>query len=158
MKINTWFTECLQYNYKMDLKEFIEKYDIKGNVILLEGKREIKDCDKEKLLELGKLITDKTKNVIFRSGNANGADNFFSLGVSLIDSKRLQIIVPYNKHRVKYRLTDNIISLENLDIKQEKKLISESKKNLKMSKLIDDYVNGNINRYSINLHILSEIL
>lgn len=49
----------------MTLKEFIKKYDKQHAVVLLEGKRNVLETDKEKLTALGKLLATKTKkNVV----------------------------------------------------------------------------------------------
>ncbi len=41
----------------MTFKEFIERYDKEKSVVLLEGKREVSETDKEKLRELGRLLS-----------------------------------------------------------------------------------------------------
>jgi hypothetical protein len=83
----------------MTLKEFIDQYDNENSIVLLEGKRKVLEEDKEKLIELGELLASKTSKMIFRSGNAEGSDQFFSDGVTSIDQKRLQVITPYSGHR-----------------------------------------------------------
>jgi hypothetical protein len=78
----------------MEIKEFIEKYDKPYNIILLEGKRDVLEKDKVKLIELGKLLASSTEHIIFRSGNANGSDELFAKGVVEVDQKRFQVITP----------------------------------------------------------------
>lgn len=76
----------------MTLNEFIEKYNPESSIILLKGKREVKENVKNKFIELGELLEKKTTKMIFRSGNADGADYYFPLGVSSIDKSSLQVI------------------------------------------------------------------
>lgn len=73
----------------MNLTEFIEKYDFKGSIVLLEGKRDVLPEDEAQLIALGKLLTERTQHILFRSGNASGADEFFSKGVAAVNSARL---------------------------------------------------------------------
>lgn len=61
----------------MTLTEFINTFDAENTIILLEGKREVKDNDKDKLISLGEVLAKLTKKCLFRSGNAKGADAFF---------------------------------------------------------------------------------
>ena len=85
----------------MTLEQFINQYDFNGSFVLLEGKRDVVEADKEKLVKLGRLLAEKTKKNLFRSGNADGADYYLSIGISEIDSSRLQVITPYTGHRKK---------------------------------------------------------
>ena len=59
----------------MDLTSFCELYS--NGIILLEGKRNVREEDKIKLIEIGKLLAEKMPNATFRSGNADGSDYFF---------------------------------------------------------------------------------
>ena len=79
----------------MTFKEFIIQNDTTGSIVLLEGKRNVLENDKIKLTQLGNLLAAKTTRMFFRSGNAEGADHYFSLGVTAIDPTRLQVITPY---------------------------------------------------------------
>ncbi len=58
-------------NTFMTIETFIEKFDNENSIILLEGKRNVLEIDKVKLTELGKLLAMATKNISFRSGNAD---------------------------------------------------------------------------------------
>ncbi|MBK8701150.1 MAG: hypothetical protein IPN29_17075 [Saprospiraceae bacterium] len=69
----------------MTLSTFLSQYDTPGSIGLLEGKRNVLEADKEKLVSLGKLITLKSRHITFRSGNAGGADEYFSAGVAEVD-------------------------------------------------------------------------
>lgn len=133
----------------MTFKEFIEKYDFEGSVVLLEGKRNVADEDKSKLYQLGKLLAEKTSAMIFRSGNAEGSDQYFSEGVAAVDYKRLQVITPYDGHRKKTNQAYETYSLDDVNLANEPDLIYESKTNKKMEKLIEQYVSGEKNRFSI---------
>ena len=133
----------------MTLNEFIEQFDKEGSIILLEGKRKVLAEDAEKLTALGKILATSTTKMIFRSGNAEGADDYFSHGVSEINYLRLQVITPYNGHRERYNKAYKTISMEDIDLAAEPEVVSQSKNNKKTKKLIDHYASGNIDRFTI---------
>ncbi len=133
----------------MTLQQFIQNYDKKNSIVLLEGKRNVIETDKQKLIALGKILTVQTKHILFRSGNAEGADHYFSQGVLEIDRCRLQTITPYSGHRKKENKSYETISLDEINIAQEPEVVYQSKQNKKMGKLIDKYVSGDKNKYSI---------
>ncbi len=133
----------------MTLKEFINKFDKDNSIVLLEGKRKVLEADKKKLVSLGKLLASTTSKMIFRSGNADGSDQLFSVGVSLIDNKRLQVITPYTDHRKKTNLAYDTISLDEINVAAEPEVVYQSKSNKKTEKLVDQYISGARDRYSI---------
>lgn len=133
----------------MTLQEFIKRFDYEDSVVLLEGKRNVLEVDKEKLFALGKLLASKTVNMNFRSGNAEGADQLFSEGVASVNSKRLQVITPYSGHRQKSNKAYETISLDNIKIASESEVLYQSKINKKTENLIDQFVSGEKNRYTI---------
>ena len=133
----------------MTLKEFINRFDKDNSIVLLEGKRDVLEADKEKLTALGKLLASKTSKMTFRSGNAKGADQLFSDGVTSIDNKRLQHITPYSGHRQKNNHACETISLDDINLAAEQEVVNQSRGNKKTEKLIDQYVSGDKNRYSI---------
>lgn len=133
----------------MTLQEFINQFDTPNSIVLLEGKRNVLEADKEKLTTLGRLLATKTKNMIFRSGNAEGADQLFSDGVTEVDIKRLQVITPYTGHRVKTNKAYETISLDQINIAAEPEVVYQSKSNKKTEKLIDQFVSGDKNRNTI---------
>lgn len=133
----------------MTLQEFISKYDNENSIVLLEGKRNVLEADKDKLVALGKLLALKTSKMIFRSGNAEGADQFFSEGVASVDYKRLQVITPYSGHRLKTNKSYDTISLDEVNLLSNPQVIYHSKSNKKTENLIDRYVLGENNRYTI---------
>lgn len=134
----------------MNLKEFIDKYDKEGSVVLLEGKREVLPEDKEKLIELGRIIASNTTHMIFRSGNAEGSDFLFSSGVIMVNPKRLQVITPYSGHRKKHNQAGETISLDEINLLEEPKVIYQSKTNKKTEKNIDPYLSGIKNSVTMN--------
>ena len=98
-----------------DLNEFISKYDTIGSYVLFSGKRNVIQTDEKLIFELGKTLCLKTKHIVFRTGNAEGADFLFGSGVASVDSSRLQTILPYKGHRKKYNLSDDAIHLEDVN-------------------------------------------
>ena len=133
----------------MTFDEFLEQYEFEGAIVLLEGKRDVLDQDKEKLFTLGKLLTSKTEKMIFRSGNAGGADQFFSDGITSVNSQRLQVITPYAGHRKKTNHAYETISLDSINISSEQEVIYQSKTNKKTNNIIDKYASGEKNRFTI---------
>ncbi len=133
----------------MEIKEFIEKYDKPYNIILLEGKRDVLEKDKVKLIELGKLLASSTEHIIFRSGNANGSDELFAKGVVEVDQKRFQVITPSSGHRKKHNKAYKTFSLSDIDLVSESEIVYQSKKHKETEKLIDPFVNGERNKIII---------
>ncbi len=133
----------------MTLKKFVKQYDKEGSIVLLEGKRNVKDTDKEKLTALAKILTINTKKILFRSGNADGADHYFSLGVTSVDSSRLQVITPYTGHRKKTNQAYETIPLDEINLAEEPEIVYQAKQNKKTEKLIDQYVSGDRDRFAL---------
>ena len=133
----------------MTFRHFLSQYDRENVIVLLEGKRIVKDDDREKLFKLGKLLASQSVNILFRSGNAEGSDQLFSEGVAAIDPKRLQLITPYAGHRQKSNQAYYTVSLDEIVIAEESEVIYQSKSNKSMSKLIDQFVAGDKNRNSV---------
>ena len=133
----------------MTLKQFIDEYDKANAIVLLEGKRNVLAEDKEKLTALGSLLASRTSKMMFRSGNADGADQYFSLGVSAVDKKRLQVITPYSGHRKKTNHAYETVSLEDINLVEEPEVVYQSKKNKKTVNLVDKYVSGDRSHFSM---------
>ena len=133
----------------MTLKQFISLYDREGSIVLLEGKREVSLDDKEKLTLLGKVIASLTAKIIFRSGNAPGADHFFSVGVASVDKKRLEVIIPYTGHRKDKEQAGYSFSLDDINLAAEPEVIYQSKRNKKTAGLINRFVTGERTSYSM---------
>lgn len=133
----------------MDFKYFIDHYDNPNSVVLLEGKRDVKEQDKEKLVTLGRILASSSKHIKFRSGNAEGSDFFFSSGVADIDPSRLEVITPYGGHRSKANKAAVTIPLDQINLSNESDIISLSKTNKKTERLINDFVSGIRNQYTM---------
>ena len=130
----------------MTLNQFISLYDKEDSIILLEGKRKVADADRGKLTALGRLLAEQTRKMLFRSGNADGADLLFSRGVVAVDPARLQVITPYAGHRQKYNKAYDTIALDQMDIAAESDVVYQSRQNKQYNRLIDQYVAGSKNR------------
>jgi len=133
----------------MTFDDFISKYDFPGSIVLLEGKRDVKEDDQPLLTSLSHKLASSTKHMIFRSGNAPGADEFFSEGVFQVAPDRLQVITPYTSHRNKSNAAYSSIPLDNVNLIQEPEVVYQSKHNKKTANLIDKYVAGARDRFSI---------
>lgn len=133
----------------MTLNEFIIQYDHENAIVLLEGKRNVLQEDKARLTALGKLLASKTSKMTFRSGNAEGSDQLFSDGVIMVDHKRLQVIIPYSGHRQKTNRAYDTISLDDMSIAAAPEVVYQSKWNKKTEKLIDRFLSGKKDRYTI---------
>ena len=133
----------------MLLAEFTTQFNSKNTIILLEGKRNVLEQDKEKLIQFGNLLATHLPLATFRSGNATGADYYFSKGVLQVAPERLQVITPYENHRQKLNDAYETISLDQIDLVNEEKIIYESKSNKKTKSLIDKYIGGSRDRFSI---------
>ena len=133
----------------MTINDFIIQFNSKNTIILLEGKRNVLEQDKEKLIQFGKLLATHLPLVTFRSGNADGADFYFSQGVLQVAPERLQVITPYDKHREKQNKAYETISLDQIDLVNESEVVYQSKSNKKTKALIDKYVGGAKDRFAI---------
>jgi hypothetical protein len=132
----------------MTLQQFIEKYDTDNAIVLLEGKRNVLKEDEQKLIDLGKLLASLTSKMTFRSGNAGGADQFFSEGVALVNPQRLQVITPYSSHRKKTNLAYDSISLDEINLTEEPEIVYHSKRHKKTQNLVEKYVAGNRDQFA----------
>lgn len=133
----------------MTLAEFAITYGQENTIILLEGKRNVLESDKEKLIQLGSLLATHLPLTTFRSGNADGADFYFSQGVLQVAPNRLQVITPYENHRQKLNNAYETISLDQIDLLNEPEVVYQSKNNKKTKFLIDKYVDGAKDRFAI---------
>ena len=133
----------------MTFFDFINEYDKPGYIVLLEGKRDVPDVDQKSLTELGIKLASSTKFMLFRSGNAAGSDHFFSKGVYKVAPYRLQVITPYTSHRNKGNAGYTSIPLDDVNLMQVPEVVYQSKHNKKTANLIDKYVAGARDRFSI---------
>jgi len=72
---------------KITLKEFINQFDKDDFIVLLEGKRDVLEADRKKLIALKRLLVSETKRMIFKSDNAKGSDQLFSDWFASLDNK-----------------------------------------------------------------------
>jgi hypothetical protein len=133
----------------MTSTEFFAKYNLENTIILLEGKRNVIEPDKDKLTYFGKFLATNLPKAKFRSGNADGADFYFSQGVLQVAPERLQVITPYENHRQKANNAYETISLDQIDLTNEPEVVYQSKSNKKTKSLIDKYVGGAKDRFAI---------
>jgi len=115
----------------MTLDQFITQYDYQGSIILLEGKRNVPIDDQGHLKALGQQIAQKTKYATFRSGNANGADLYFSQGVAMVDFQRLEVVIPFDGLRSKSNLAGKTLSLDEIDLLAYPEIVELSARNKK---------------------------
>jgi hypothetical protein len=113
---------------------------------LLEGKRNVREEDKLCLVRLGHLLCTETRHIIFCSGNAAGADEYFSEGVSCVDARRLQVITPYTGHRSKNNYASQTIALDKIDLATEPDIVYQTMQNKSAGYLVDQYISGKKNR------------
>ena len=126
----------------MELEQFIALYNRKDTIILLEGKRNVRDEDREKVIELSNLLASRMPLVNFRSGNATGSDDLFKEGVASVDPTRFHVIIPDSGHGKKRRVGITSYSLDDMQITNEDRVIYESRKYKKTEKLVDRYLSG----------------
>lgn len=133
----------------MTFSEFIEKYDVPGSLILLEGKRKVREQDMEKLTAIGMLLASRSTHMIFRSGNAGGSDELFAAGVSSVNSNRMEVVTPYTGHRSVANKSYKTFALDSLNLAAEPEVVRYSKTNKKTEHLIGKYVAGERDRFAI---------
>lgn len=96
-------------------------------VIIMEGRRGIPPEYYEKAMAVAGFLAERYPSARFRSGNAEGSDETFSKGVAGVDPSRLQIISPYQRHRIKARIADaSYTSPEALDWVQEEDVATKT--------------------------------
>ena len=134
-------------NKSMTFENFCKQYA--NGIILLEGKRNVKSEDQEKLIAIGKLLAINLPNATFRSGNADGSDYCFSQGVAQVNPKQLEVITPYQNHRNKYNVAGTIHALDEINLVNEPEVIYHSKNHKPTQSLVDKYIAGNKDQYAI---------
>ena len=87
-------------------------------VILLEGTRALEADAVPRVAEFAAQLAERFPRAIFRSGNAPGSDQAFARGVANVDVSRLEIIVPYARHRIADR-PDGVRALSLDDIEDD---------------------------------------
>jgi len=74
---------------------------VRERVVLIEGTRNLPTRDRPKLVEFAEELAHLLPQVMFRTGNAPGADEAFAEGVRSVDPSRLQYVLPYETHAKK---------------------------------------------------------
>ncbi len=136
--------DCFQ-----SLNAFLEVFDKPGNIVLLEGKRKVLPEDEEKLQALGTLLARKSIHMRFRSGNASGSDELFSLGVAKVDPSRLEVIKPYTSHRKASLHGSKSYYMDDVNLAEEPEVVYQSRQQPKMARLVDKYMDQVRNRLSM---------
>ena len=124
----------------MTLTEFVEEYDYPGSVVLLAGKRIVNENDTEKLYDFGRGITAHTKHIIFRNGNADGADLLFAKGAASVNKSRMEVITPYQGHRKSEMMAGRVIPLDFLDADDMDEAIKVTSYNQGYHKMVNTYL------------------
>ncbi|HOM87643.1 MAG TPA: hypothetical protein PLR54_05225 [Spirochaetota bacterium] len=128
-------------NYNQ-FKEILAKYN--DPVVLIEGKRNIPKNYYDKAVKVGEKLAKDFPRLIFRTGNASGTDEAFSLGVKNVDPTRLQIVIPYNSHKKNKRIIGAIyVSPESLSDVAEKEIINQTIKDTPKYKSLIENMNKN---------------
>lgn len=132
----------------MDIFKEIERSiaDIQNPVILLEGKRNVLEEDKIKLINFAENLAKAFPEAIFRSGNADGSDFLFIQGIKKLVNTRIELVVPYKGHKRK-NIPPNAgeIALNDLDFTKETYFVTLTKQLLsaRSGELIDKYIDDN---------------
>jgi hypothetical protein len=127
----------------MTLSTFISTYDQPGAVVLLEGNRDLRPGDGPKLEALAALMARSTKHMVFRSGNASGADAHFAAGVVAVDPARLQVVTPYSGHRKTYNEAGTTVDLGMVNMAAEPEVPYQTKQATPANAgLVDHYLEG----------------
>lgn len=88
----------------MKFEEFADLIaNVPSPVILTEGRRSIPEKEAAMATRLSTLLAKRFPHLVFRSGNASGADQAFATGVMEVAPGRMEIIAPYENHRKKQR-------------------------------------------------------
>ena len=131
------------------LNAFLEVFDKPGNIILLEGKRNVLPGDADKLPALGTLLARNSIYMRFRSGNASGSDELFSLGVAEVDPSRLELIKPYASHRKTAFNESKSYSMDDVNLAAEPEVVYHSRQHPQMAGLVDKYMTQVRNRLTM---------
>ena len=89
-------------------------------VVLLEGTRALRAESESRVEAFAALLTRRFPDVVFRSGNAPGSDQAFARGVAQVDVSRLEIVLPYERHRLSERPDGaRVLTLESIGDQSE---------------------------------------
>lgn len=108
-----------------DFKRIISAVD--SPVVLLEGTRKLAGGDADCLHKFGRCLAETFPAVVFRTGNADGADRAFARGVGEVDESRIEYVLPYKGHRAKKLCEDSYrIALDELPEGAEESVVAAS--------------------------------
>lgn len=97
-------------------------------VVLLEGRREIPQEHRARMVALAALLAREFPAVVFRSGNAEGADMAFAEGVGEVAPARLQLVVSGSRtSAVRDYPAATVCSLDQVPPDRAERLINASK-------------------------------
>ncbi len=89
-------------------------------VVLLEGTRSLERESEPFVEAFAAQLAAKFPRAIFRSGNAPGSDQAFARGVASVDVSRLEVVVPYTRHRLGERPDGaRVLSLDDIESDDE---------------------------------------
>ena len=126
----------------MDLQAFQQQYNKPGTIILLEGKRLVKEADAAQLWALGKMLALALPEARFRSGNAPGADALFTEGVVSVDASRMELMLPYAGHRKKYASGIQTHPLDQINLAAEPEVLYQTAQHKNSRNLVQRYLDG----------------
>jgi hypothetical protein len=126
----------------MDLTAFQNQYSKPGTIILLEGKRVVKEADAAYLSALGKMLALSLPEARFRSGNAPGADALFTEGVVSVDASRMELMLPYSGHRKKYTSGIQTHPLDQINLVAEPEVVYQTAQHKNSRNLVQRYLDG----------------
>ena len=85
-------------------------------VVLLEGTRSLGREAEPRVEAFAAQLARQFPAATFRSGNAPGSDQAFARGIASVDAARLELVVPYARHRLSERPEGaRVLSLEDIE-------------------------------------------
>ena len=132
-----------------DFQRYIKHLNKKNSVVLIEGKRKVKQEDRIIIPKLGEQLAKDFPDIIFRTGNAKGADELFAQGVSNVAPERLEFILPYKTHKKGNRIEKaKYYSLDEVKISEE--IVNQTKQTSgKNRHMIELYLSGIRNNFTM---------
>ena len=86
-----------------------------GWVLLMEGSRKVKKTDENNLFSFAKSLVENYSEMIFRSGNASGSDEFFAKGIESVNPQQMEQVLPYsNANKKRLHNNSRILVLDEL--------------------------------------------
>lgn len=129
----------------MNLEALSAKLDaVTQGVVLLEGTRALPETDRPAVMRLAVMLAKQHPRLVFRSGNADGADETFAAGVCSVDPARMEYVLPATGHRRAARdPRARSVSLDDCSAEQIVRLSELTNRATPANKrLIDRYVQG----------------